>query len=407
MLFGGIDMTNESNFFARFLEEVRLTVNLLTGIGTVTDFPDWGLRSHLFGENAPFLETFPPMEGQEGKKKVWLLRDRYRCRYLFSTAEDNKAWLAGPYMTEDMTMRDIARHYEKLGIKNIDFGFLRQYYLSLPKLRDENLMDAVLHTHCVTAYGSEGFELVYWEMVLKEPAVLAPEPVRTEIFRDVLEERYAREQRMMDCIAQGNYSGAAAAFTRLEISGLEARTASRLRDSKNFAIVLNTLCRVAARNGGAHPLEIDQCSRELSLRIENAAGVRELREVREDMLKQYCGLVRSVEDVGYSPIIRQVVDYISAEFANSLTLRDTAAKFGLSTGYLSVLFKRETGKTFTAFVNEKRLAYAKQLLGQTSLPVNEVAAECGIPDNNYFARIFKAQELVTPLQYRASRSFQK
>lgn len=205
---------------------------------------------------------------------------------------------------------------------------------------------------------------------------------------------------MMGCITQGNYDGAVALYTKLQPIGIEARTNSSLRDGKNSIIVLNSLCRVAAYAGGVHPFELDRWTREFIIRIESATSILDIKPLSILMLKKYCDLVRSVDGVRYSPVIRKVVDYISGSFNSTITLKAMADQFGINSSYLSTLFKKETGKSFTEYIMETRMTFAMQLLLQTDLPISAIAVECGIPDNNYFARIFKARTGMSPLQYR-------
>jgi hypothetical protein len=58
------------------------------------------------------------------------------------------------------------------------------------------------------------------------------------------------------------------------------------------------------------------------------------------------------------------------------------------------------GCTLTEFVNRQRIDRSISLLQQTSKPVQEIAAECGIHDVNYFIKLFKKQTGFTPKHYR-------
>lgn len=75
-----------------------------------------------------------------------------------------------------------------------------------------------------------------------------------------------------------------------------------------------------------------------------------------------------------------------------LTLQSTADSLGLNKSYLATLFKKETGKTFTTYVNDKRIDHAIFLLNSSDLQVQEIASSCGIPDVTYFTRIFKKKK---------------
>lgn len=391
------------------LDEIRIkATELVLPISTVSDFPDLGLRTLLFGETAPFHEDLPPLDWSEGSRaKVYLIRDRYLCRYFFSTNinEPGQCWLVGPYLKEEPTMRDITGLCKRLDLPVASYSHLRMYYKMVPKLRDQNMLEALLRSHFALHYSKEGFELVPWEMDTQNQ----PTPIKCSTegsldLRDFLERTYFTEQKMMDYITQGNYAGAAAIFPKLQANGLEARTESFLRDGKNQIIVLNTLCRVAAYRGGAHPYDLDKWSREFIIRMESATSIRDIEPLSFIMLKKYCELARSADSTRYSPVIRKVVDHISGSFNSDISLKDMAAQFGINASYLSTLFKKELGTSFTEYLTEKRLALAKELLTCTDLPVSSIAVECGIPDNNYFARIFKARTGMSPLQYRQAHS---
>ena len=365
-------------------------------------FPDLGLRSNLLGGGARFCEELPTFEKTADKMQVWMLRDSFRCHYFIGTSpEEDPLWVLGPYLTEDLSLADINRRMDRIGLKNMDMQFLQQYYSMLPHIHDENLLYSIVHNHCVEVYGAEGFEIAYWEMGFTDtPKAGVHEPVKSEYQRDALEYTYAQERLMMDCIAQGNLHGALAAIHKLEKRGIESRTTSTIRDMKNFSIVFNTLCRIAAGEGGVHPYDIDRYSRAVSMQLENASSFKDLRPIRDTMLKEYCTMVRAARQTSYSSPIQQAVDLVEARFSGHFTLKDLADELKLSANYLSVRFRQETGKSFSEYLMDVRLTYARQLLARTDLPIASVAEECGIPDNNYFSRVFHQAEGCTPRDYR-------
>jgi AraC-like DNA-binding protein len=72
----------------------------------------------------------------------------------------------------------------------------------------------------------------------------------------------------------------------------------------------------------------------------------------------------------------------------------------LSLGYFSTLFKKETGKSVSDFIREKRMKRASHLLRTTDLQIQTVAEKCGILDLRYFSKLFKREYGVPPKQYR-------
>lgn len=106
-------------------------------------------------------------------------------------------------------------------------------------------------------------------------------------------------------------------------------------------------------------------------------------------------------DVSEAPEpLQKAIQYIEENFASSITLRDVADVVHLNASYLSVLFKKETGMTFSEFLTRKRLALAKQLLLGTRLSIKEVARMSGYRTPKYFTELFRSREGVTPGKYR-------
>ena len=68
--------------------------------------------------------------------------------------------------------------------------------------------------------------------------------------------------------------------------------------------------------------------------------------------------------------------------------------------YLSNLFRKETGSTLTDYIHAVRLRHALVLLNSTTIPIQVVAASCGYSDLNYFIKLFKRENGISPKQYR-------
>ena len=98
--------------------------------------------------------------------------------------------------------------------------------------------------------------------------------------------------------------------------------------------------------------------------------------------------------------MRRVLAHIGAHLAENLTLNDAAAAAFLSPNYLAHLLKKETGKTFTELVAERRMALARDLLAHTARTVAQVAHAAGFADEAYFSRRFRQLEGVSPTGYR-------
>ena len=92
--------------------------------------------------------------------------------------------------------------------------------------------------------------------------------------------------------------------------------------------------------------------------------------------------------------------YIQKHFKERLTLQMVASRVYMNAQYFSRVFKRETGVTFTEYVNKLKIQYACKLLETTNYPAYRISSECGFTDPSYFNRVFFAQMNMTPKKYK-------
>lgn len=98
--------------------------------------------------------------------------------------------------------------------------------------------------------------------------------------------------------------------------------------------------------------------------------------------------------------ILAVRNYLEEHFTEDINLDFLSALFFISKFHLSREFKKTTGVTIGNYLNSRRINEAKRLLRFTKEPISFIAAACGIPDVNYFTKVFTKYESMTPSQYR-------
>lgn len=92
--------------------------------------------------------------------------------------------------------------------------------------------------------------------------------------------------------------------------------------------------------------------------------------------------------------------YIRDHIAEKLSVEKLCAEVGMSKSVLSRSFKTEFGISPMEFVIRERLSYAKKILKQSGI-VKEACFSAGFSDVNYFVRLFKQREGITPGRYAA------
>jgi AraC-like DNA-binding protein len=99
--------------------------------------------------------------------------------------------------------------------------------------------------------------------------------------------------------------------------------------------------------------------------------------------------------------LARIARYVRDNLARRVSLAQAAGAVDLSPSYLAHLLKKETGRTFTDLVTERRMEKAQELLVHTTMRISEIAGAVGFEDEAYFARRFKQRFDVTPSQFRA------
>lgn len=99
-------------------------------------------------------------------------------------------------------------------------------------------------------------------------------------------------------------------------------------------------------------------------------------------------------------IVNQTLDYIHQFYYSNLNLEDIAGLYFINPQYLSKLFTKQMGLSFTHYVNQVRIDHAKELLTLTQKSVTEIATLVGFNNITYFNRIFKKITNLTPTTYR-------
>jgi AraC family transcriptional regulator len=97
----------------------------------------------------------------------------------------------------------------------------------------------------------------------------------------------------------------------------------------------------------------------------------------------------------------RVLVHIECNLSNSLRVFEMARFFGMSGSYFNGWFRRQFGVTPHAYISTRRMELAKSLLLGTSMPLSEVALQCGMSDQPHFTRAFRRLVGQTPARWRS------
>lgn len=98
----------------------------------------------------------------------------------------------------------------------------------------------------------------------------------------------------------------------------------------------------------------------------------------------------------YSKKIRELLQYIHANYAKDITLNEIADRMGFSLIYTSQLFKKEVGVSFITYLTQYRIEKARELLASGHYKVYEVSSMVGYQTVQYFSKTFKKVTGLSP-----------
>lgn len=98
--------------------------------------------------------------------------------------------------------------------------------------------------------------------------------------------------------------------------------------------------------------------------------------------------------------ISRVKSFLDEHYEEKLSLESVASHFFIDKHYLARLFKEQYGVTLVTYLQQVRITHAKRMLRFTDKSIEEIGLECGIGELNYFSRVFKKLEGVSPSEFR-------
>ncbi|MBW5447169.1 response regulator [Cohnella sp. CFH 77786] len=135
-------------------------------------------------------------------------------------------------------------------------------------------------------------------------------------------------------------------------------------------------------------------------RLLECKAVGSLKDIVLETIDSAFVIARKERTVQQHHLIHRIASYIEDQLPISVTVKQLADTFHFSAGYLSVLFKKETGQTISDYVKGLKMKKAKELLQDPTIKIYEVADRVGFQTPAYFTYQFKKSEGYTPQEYR-------
>lgn len=399
------------SFLQSFLKNLHLDCYLITKDTHPFPVLDLGLRELLHMEKEYPL-SFDFLEKNIAENIIYKVSDSFFCHYVLLRLPDSSqptVMTIGPYTNANVSDQTVMDFIEASSLPADLTPHMLKYYSRVPILWEDAPLFAALNAFGEKIWGSRD-NFTVQSIEHRHPSEFSPlanhystlYPDNAVFNMDILETRYRAENQLLHAVSQGQTHKAEQLIDPFPWGMIEPRSSDSIRNIKNYMIIMNTLLRKATEQGYVHPMHIDRLSGYFARKIELLAHQSDVARLTREMVYKYCLLVKNHSLKAYSLPIQKVITNIDHDLTADLSLKAQAQLLKVNPSYLSTLFKKETGSTLTDYVNQKRVEHAILLLNSTSLQVQAIAQYCGIPDVNYFSKIFKKTVGKTPMEYRKS-----
>lgn len=95
-----------------------------------------------------------------------------------------------------------------------------------------------------------------------------------------------------------------------------------------------------------------------------------------------------------------ILDYISQNFTRHITTKSIAERFSYNKSYFCRKFLEVTNLTPTEYILKLRIEHSQNLISTTTMPLSDIAQQCGFSSYPYFSSKFKEKIGISPADWR-------
>lgn len=331
------------------------------------------------------------------QKEPVIIKDDFYAFYICVKSE-NAYYMMGPISTKVMGRTERHRFYHFYGI-DVKWEKGLHYYTLMEILQiagmltkiitgeeytDQQLVDA--NYHAMDSIENERKEQIRFDIKSED--------------EDIYRHTYQEERRILDAVKDGNVEKAVRLSKEMDVN-IGRLGESEIEHWRNLSIVSITLCARAAIEGGVIPAVSYRLS---GFYINKSTACKDITQImiyRNHAIEELAKRVREQKEKSHiSSYTERCKDYVYRHYREKIYLDNIADTMGISSSYLSRLFKKDTGISLQDFINDVRVEKAANLLIHSGESLPGIAEYVNFPSQSYFGKVFKQKMQMTPKQYR-------
>lgn len=218
---------------------------------------------------------------------------------------------------------------------------------------------------------------------------------------------YASERLQYEAIKNGQTDRILSVCKKIPDGTPGVLSRNELRNSKNMFIAGITLYTRAAIEGGVPEETAYALSDGYIQTVEECTNTESIEKLKLKAAMRFAEEVQRNGMMNYSNTIEKAVKYIHLHLHAPITLEETAIAAGISSSYLSRLFKKETGMSIVDYIQKERIQAACNMLAYSDYTAAQISEYLCFSTQSYFIKIFKKYTGITPANYRKYRIMDK
>ncbi len=203
-----------------------------------------------------------------------------------------------------------------------------------------------------------------------------------------------QQKMLLLAIERGDMEGMQQDLQNLYEENSMCSNTSRLMVTKE---IMDFLAMYASKHSLPFPYET------IIKEVVNTLEMDDTEQLVTCIISQFKGLLESKAHSSLSATVQHTLHYIEHFYNRNISLEKCAKSIGVNASYLSRIVHQETGITFSKHLSLHRIKIAKIKILQ-GISLKQIASECGFKNYNYFFKVFKDIEGVTPLGFMEEQS---
>lgn len=188
-------------------------------------------------------------------------------------------------------------------------------------------------------------------------------------------------------------------FTCLEGTGVLSRNS--ITNLKYHFVVTAAMLTRYCMDGGMEPEQAYRLSDFYILKMDACSTMKQIADLHHMMAKDFTGkmILQKKSNVLSKPVM-QCVDYIYTHIKDRITIQDLARHTGLSSSYLSRVFKQNLGISVSDYIRDQKIEKATHLLRYSDQSIVEISNYLSFSSQSHFIQVFENFTGLTPKKYR-------